>query len=115
MKHKYLHTTKEKLINQIKIAKKSYKIYLCEGLKLNNISLDGYVDLERKDIYLRKTKNKKETLIHEITHIFLHEISKVKRMKNKKKIKTLRDNEVFIEALRYLIMQNFKLKNGRNI
>ncbi len=108
-KEKYLYTMKRRLIKKIKIGKRYYRVYLCEELEENNKPCDGYVDYDRRNIYVLKTKNKKEILIHEITHVFLQEISRIKRIKNKKMIKTLRSDELFIESLSYLIMQNFKL------
>ncbi len=106
-----LYTLKEKYFKKIKIGAKFYKIYICRGLKFNNLNYNGFVDYDDKRIYLRRRKDIEQTLIHELTHTFMHELYRVKNMKNKKMIKTLRGYERFIEDLRYLIMQNFKLKN----
>ena len=108
-----LYTESEKFEREIKINKSFYKIYFCKILKFNNKSYDGFIVYKDKKIYLKKVKNYEDTLIHEIIHAFLNEISTHKKVKNKRMIKTLGGNELFIECLGYLIQQNFKLNRSK--
>jgi len=108
-----LYTFGEKEINQILIGKDRYKVYICKILKFNNKNYVGFVDYKERSIFLKKEdKCIRETLIHEILHTFLHEIYKKQK---KKYYKKLRSNESFVERLGYLISQNFKLKDFKNL
>jgi len=110
MIHGDLHTKNVEYLREIKIGKRKYKIYTCDVLKINKRSYGGFIIYEDKEIYLIRGRDLEKKLIHELTHAFFHELSRVKNMKNKKMVKTLRGYEKFIEDIRYLIMQNFKLK-----
>ena len=109
MKVKELYTEKEKKIKVLQIGNNDYSVFLCDVLKVDNKTYIGFVDYVERNIYLKKDRYSKETLNHEIMHAVLNEIY-LKSRKNKKIIKKLRSNEFFIESLRQLIEQNFKLK-----
>ncbi len=79
-------------------------------MKFNNKNHYGFIDYPIKSIFLKRDKDIKETLNHEIIHSFIYEIYKNKHIKNKKIIKKLRSYEPFIDGLSFLIQQNFKLK-----
>ena len=106
-----LYTKKERYWKKIKVGKTFYKIYICKSLKLNNKYYGGFTRYDEREIILKEGKDIEEILAHELTHAFMHEIYKVKNMKHKKMIKTLRSYERFIEDFAVLIKQNFDLKN----
>ena len=105
-----LYTEKEVVIKRIKIGKTIYKIYKCKVLKFNNKNYFGFIDYPTKSIFLKKDKDIKETLNHEITHAFIYEIYKNKKIGHKRIVKELRSYEPFIKGLSFLISQSFKLK-----
>ena len=109
MKNKIIYTEEEKLYKKIKIYKKIYKVYICKVLKVNNKKYFGFIDYNKKEIYLLKNRYFKETLVHELTHAFFEEIYHRAKI-NRAEILMLRSNEYFIEELGYIIYKIFKLK-----
>lgn len=95
-----LYTENEKFKKKIKVGRTFYKIYYCDVLKLNNKSFFGFIDYKDKSIYLKKDKDIKKTLKHELLHAFMYEVYRISKNKN---IKKLKSNELFIERLRNFI------------
>ena len=98
MKNATIETEKEKLLKKVKVGSHTYKVFICNKLFINGLNYFGFIDYERRNIYLKKDKNIKETLNHELTHALVNEIY-LKCRSNKKLIKKLRSDENFINSL----------------
>jgi hypothetical protein len=100
-----LYTENEKLKKKINIGRTFYKIYICDCLRFRNKKYYGFIDYDRKEIFLLKDKDLKETLMHEITHAFLNELYKKTKRQD---ILKLRSDENFINYLSLFLSKNFK-------
>ena len=103
MENKIITTTEnEKLKGKINVDGDIYKIFTCKKLMVSNHYTAGFLDNERKIIYLKKDKNIKATFLHELLHIFLYK-THLKAKKNKRIIKKLISDEFFVENLTRLV------------
>jgi hypothetical protein len=100
-----LKTENEKEFKKMRVGRLFYKIVKCDKLIFNNKNYIGFIDYDKRSIYIEKGKYFKETLRHELSHAFINEIS-LKNLKYKK----LKSDEFFINALSELINQNYSLK-----
>jgi Zn-dependent peptidase ImmA (M78 family) len=95
---------------KIKVGENWYKLYSCKKIK-DKDDYDGYI-LHNEKILLLNNNNsdkvKKITLVHEILHGLIFQMEE--KEYHKKKIRSIRKNEKFIESLSLLLLKSFDIK-----